>query len=124
MYDNIESWCFCYNPLGKIKKAIQNAFICEEEKMDPVLIAEAAAAGNNSDFARMGLAIGAGLAVTGVGGPAIGVGLAASKALEGMARQPEATGRLLANTLIFAALAEALGLFAFLIGILLFLQLQ
>ena len=92
--------------------------------MDPVLIAEAAAVGNNSDLARMGLAIGAGLAVTGVGGPAIGVGLAASKALEGMARQPEATGRLLANTLIFAALAEALGLFAFLIGILLFLQLQ
>jgi len=41
-----------------------------------------------------------------------------------MARQPEATGRLLANTLIFAALAEALGLFAFLIAILLFLQLQ
>ena len=90
--------------------------------MDPVLIAEAV--GNNSDLARMGLAIGAGLAVTGVGGPAIGVGLVASKALEGMARQPEATGRLLANTLIFAALAEALGLFAFLIGILLFLQLQ
>ena len=90
--------------------------------MDPVLIAEAV--GNNSDLAKMGLAIGAGLAVTGVGGPAIGVGLAASKALEGMARQPEATGRLLANTLIFAALAEALGLFAFLIGILLFLQLQ
>ena len=90
--------------------------------MDPVLIAEAV--GNNSDLARMGLAIGAGLAVTGVGGPAIGVGLAASKSLEGMARQPEATGRLLANTLIFAALAEALGLFAFLIAILLFLQLQ
>ena len=93
--------------------------------MDPVLIADAAgAATGNPDLAKMGLAIGAGLAVTGVGGPAIGVGLAASKALEGMARQPEATGRLLANTLIFAALAEALGLFAFLIGILLFLQLQ
>lgn len=90
--------------------------------MDPVLIAEAVS--NNSDLAKMGLAIGAGLAVTGVGGPAIGVGLAASKSLEGMARQPEATGRLLANTLIFAALAEALGLFAFLIAILLFLQLQ
>mgnify|MGYP001613868702 CR=1 FL=1 len=93
--------------------------------MDPVLIAQAAeTASNGSDLAKMGLAIGAGLAVTGVGGPAIGVGLAASKALEGMARQPEATGRLLANTLIFAALAEALGLFAFLIAILLFLQIQ
>lgn len=92
--------------------------------MDPLLIAQATEAAGNSDLARLGLAIGAGLAVTGVGGPAIGVGLAASKSLEGMARQPEATGRLLANTLIFAALSEALGLFAFLIAILLFLQLQ
>ena len=93
--------------------------------MDPLLIAQAHELVGNSDLAKMGgIAIGAGIAVTGVGGPAIGVGLAASKALEGMARQPEATGRLLANTLIFAALSEALGLFAFLISILLFMQLQ
>ena len=94
--------------------------------MDPVLIAQATetVSSHGDSLTKMGLAIGAGLAVTGVGGPAIGVGLAASKSLEGMARQPEATGRLLANTLIFAALAEALGLFAFLIAILLFLQLQ
>ncbi len=94
--------------------------------MDPVLIAQGVetVANNGDSLAKMGLAIGAGLAVTGVGGPAIGVGLAASKALEGMARQPEATGRLLANTLIFAALAEALGLFSFLIAILLFLKLS
>ena len=94
--------------------------------MDPVLIAQGVetVTNNGDSLAKMGLAIGAGLAVTGVGGPAIGVGLAASKALEGMARQPEATGRLLANTLIFAALAEALGLFSFLIAILLFLKLS
>ncbi len=94
--------------------------------MDPVLIAQGVetVANNGDSLAKMGLAIGAGLAVTGVGGPAIGVGLAASKSLEGMARQPEATGRLLANTLIFAALAEALGLFSFLIAILLFLKLS
>ena len=94
--------------------------------MDPVLIAQGVetVASNGDSLAKMGLAIGAGLAVTGVGGPAIGVGLAASKSLEGMARQPEATGRLLANTLIFAALAEALGLFSFLIAILLFLKLS
>ena len=93
--------------------------------MDPVLIAQATeAASHSSDLTKMGFAIGAGIAVTGVGGPALGVGVAASKALEGMARQPEATGRLLANTLIFAALSEALGLFAFLISILLFMQLQ
>ena len=94
--------------------------------MDPILIAQGVetVANNGDGLAKMGLAIGAGLAVTGVGGPAIGVGLAASKSLEGMARQPEATGRLLANTLIFAALAEALGLFSFLIAILLFLKLS
>ena len=94
--------------------------------MDPVLIAQGVetVTNNGDSLAKMGLAIGAGLAVTGVGGPAIGVGLAASKSLEGMARQPEATGRLLANTLIFAALAEALGLFSFLIAILLFLKLS
>lgn len=94
--------------------------------MDPVLIAQAteAIASNKDSLIKMGLAIGAGIAVTGVGGPAIGVGLAASKSLEGMARQPEATGRLLTYTLIFAALSEALGLFAFLIAILLYLQLQ
>ena len=92
--------------------------------MDPVLIAQAGEAASNSDsLIKMGFAIGAGIAVTGVGGPALGVGVAASKALEGMARQPEATGRLLANTLIFAALSEALGLFAFLISILLFMKL-
>ena len=92
--------------------------------MDPVLIAQAGeVAAHGSELAQLGLAIGSGLAVTAVGGPAIGVGLAASKALEGMARQPEAAGKLLTNTLIFAALAEALGLFAFLIAILLYLKL-
>ncbi len=94
--------------------------------MDPTLIAQAGEhVANNSDaLIKMGAAIGAGIAVTGVGGPAIGVGIAAGKSLEGMARQPELTGKLLANTLIFAALSEALGLFAFLIAILLFLRLQ
>lgn len=94
--------------------------------MDPVLIAQGVetVAERGDALIQMGTAIGAGIAVTGVGGPAIGVGLAAAKSLEGMARQPELTGRLLANTLIFAALSEALGLFSFLIAILLFLRLQ
>ncbi len=92
--------------------------------MDPVLMAQAGeVASNSGDLVKLGLAIGSGLAVTAVGGPAIGVSLAASKSLEGMARQPEAAGKLLINTLIFAALIEALGLFAFLIAILLYLKL-
>ncbi|MBX3073853.1 ATP synthase F0 subunit C [Candidatus Obscuribacterales bacterium] len=65
--------------------------------------------------------IGAGIAAVGVFGPGIGIGIAASKALEGMARQPEMTGKLLANGIIFAALMEALGLFAFVVAVLLYL---
>jgi F-type H+-transporting ATPase subunit c len=64
--------------------------------------------------------IGAAIAVLGVAGPGIGIGLAGGKALEGMARQPEMAGKLLANAIIIAALMEALGLLAFVIAILLF----
>jgi F-type H+-transporting ATPase subunit c len=64
--------------------------------------------------------IGAGIAVVGVFGPGIGIGVAGSRALEGMARQPEMAGKLLANAIIIAALMEALGLLAFVIAILLY----
>lgn len=75
------------------------------------------------DLAVMGIAIGSGLAALGVLGPAIGVGLTASKVLEGTARQPEVGGTLFTNGLIFAAMSEALGIFAWVIAILLFLKL-
>ncbi len=68
----------------------------------------------------MGLAIGAGLAAMGVAGPAIGVGLTASKMLEGAARQPEHTGSLFTNAIIFAGMAEALGILAWLVSFLMF----
>ncbi len=61
-------------------------------------------------------AIGAGMAALGVIGPAIGVGMAASKTLEGMARQPEMSQKLFINGVIFAAFCEGLGLIAALIG--------
>ena len=66
--------------------------------------------------------LGAALAIgLGALGPGIGIGIAASKALEGMARQPEMTQKLVANGLLFAALMEALGLFAFVVAVLLYL---
>lgn len=65
------------------------------------------------------VAVGAGLAALGVIGPALGVGLAAFKSLEGMARQPEIANKLFINGLIFAALCEGLGLFAWIISLLL-----
>jgi F-type H+-transporting ATPase subunit c len=66
--------------------------------------------------------IGAGIAAIGVIGPGCGIGIASARALEGMARQPEMAGKLLANAIILAALMEALGLLAFVVAILLYLN--
>ena len=52
--------------------------------------------------------IGAGLVVVGAG---IGIGLLAGQAMSGIARQPEATGKIQVNMLIAAALSEGIALF-------------
>lgn len=89
--------------------------------MDHTLIAQAgAAAVDSTTMIKAASLIGAGIAVVGVFGPGIGIGIAGSRALEGMARQPEMTGKLLANAIIIAALMEALGLLAFVIAIMLY----
>ena len=61
-------------------------------------------------------AIGAGLCM-GIGaiGPAIGEGNAVGKALEGMARQPEAAGNLRTNMILGCAITETTGIYALLI---------
>jgi F-type H+-transporting ATPase subunit c len=53
--------------------------------------------------------IGIGIAILGVG---IGLGLIGNGALQGMARQPEAMGKLQVNMLIALAFAELMGLLA------------
>ena len=53
--------------------------------------------------------IGAGLAAIGAG---IGIGQIGGKAMEGMARQPEAASRIQTAMLIAAAFVEAVALFA------------
>lgn len=91
--------------------------------MDPQLIAQAqtvAAGVYSTTLIKAASLIGSGIAVVGVFGPGIGIGVAGSRALEGMARQPEMAGKLLANAIIIAALMEALGLLAFVIAIMLF----
>lgn len=95
--------------------------------MDHTLIAQAGAAAVNDPAVlatqiKCASLIGAGFAVIGVFGPGIGIGIAGSRALEGMARQPEMAGKLLANAIIIAALMEALGLLAFVVAILLYLN--
>ena len=60
-------------------------------------------------------AIGAGLAVIGGG---IGIGLAGKGAVEGIARQPEAAGKIQINMILAAALIEGATLFAVVVGFL------
>jgi F-type H+-transporting ATPase subunit c len=61
------------------------------------------------NFKVMYTAIGAGLAIIGVG---IGIGQIGGKALEAIARQPEAVGDIRANMILTAALVEGAGLIA------------
>ncbi len=65
-------------------------------------------------------AIGAGICM-GIGalGPAIGEGNAVGKALEGMARQPEAAGLLRTNMILGCAITESTGIYSLVISLLL-----
>ena len=65
-------------------------------------------------------ALGAGLCM-GIGaiGPAIGEGNAVGKALEGMARQPEATGTLRTNMILGCAITESTGIYSLVTALLL-----
>ena len=65
--------------------------------------------------AFIGACIGAGLAVLGVG---LGLGRIGSSALEGIARQPEAAGKIQTNMLLTAVLVEGVGIIALVICIL------
>ena len=64
-------------------------------------------------------AIGASICMAiGAIGPAIGEGLAVSKALEGMARQPETTSTLRTNMILGCAITETTGIYSLLISFL------
>jgi len=60
-------------------------------------------------------ALGAGLAVIGAG---IGIGQIGGKAVEGIARQPEAASKIQTNMIIAAALIEGVALFAVVVALL------
>ena len=63
--------------------------------------------------------IGAGIAVFTGAGTAIGQGLAASKAVEAVSRQPEASGKITTTMLIGQAVAETTGLYGLIIAFIL-----
>ena len=71
------------------------------------------------DIAEMGKFIGAGLATMGLGGAGIGVGHIAGNFLAGALRNPSAAGSQTATLFIGLAFAEALGIFSFLVALLL-----
>ena len=73
----------------------------------------------NAYFLKAMCALGAGLCM-GIGaiGPAIGEGNAVSKALEGMARQPESAGNLRTHMILGCAITETTGIYALLISFL------
>lgn len=69
------------------------------------------------------VAIGAGVAVlTGIGA-GIGIGIATSKAVEAVARQPEADGKIMKNLILGSALAEATAIYGFVISLLIIVML-
>ena len=67
------------------------------------------------------IALGAGVAVvTGIGA-GIGIGLATSKAVDAIARQPEADSKITKALLLGCALAGATAIYGFVIGLLIIL---
>ncbi|MDE3060622.1 MAG: F0F1 ATP synthase subunit C [Pseudomonadota bacterium] len=68
--------------------------------------------------------IGAGLTTLGMLGAAIGVGIVFAAMLNGIARNPGAEGKLSKYVYIGAGLAEAMGLFALVIALLLIYTVQ
>ena len=70
------------------------------------------------------IAIGAGIAVlTGIGA-GVGIGIATSKAVDAIARQPEAESKISKALLLGCALAEATAIYGFVIALLIILFLK
>ena len=70
------------------------------------------------------VALGAGIAVlTGIGA-VVGIGIATGKAMDAIARQPEAESKISKNLLLGCALAEATAIYGFVIGLLIIIMLH
>jgi F-type H+-transporting ATPase subunit c len=89
--------------------------------MYPLLqaVAETAPIASQSGLMMIGAGLGAGLAVIGAG---LGIGRIGGSAVEGMARQPEAAGRIQTAAIILAALIEGAALFGVVVAFLIQLK--
>ena len=70
------------------------------------------------------VAIGAAVAVLTGLGAGLGISLATSKAVDAIARQPEADGKIRTSLILGCALAEATAIYGFIIGLLIILMLK
>ena len=70
------------------------------------------------------VAIGAAVAVLTGLGAGLGISLATGKAVDAIARQPEAEGKISKNLILGCALAEATAIYGFIIGLLIILMLK
>ena len=77
------------------------------------LLQAAATPDSAKGLMAVGAGLGAGLAVIGAG---VGIGRIGGQAVEGMARQPDAAGKIQTAALIFAALIEGAALFGVVIA--------
>jgi F-type H+-transporting ATPase subunit c len=64
------------------------------------------------------IALGAGIAALACIGAGVGIGIAAGKASEAVARQPEAESKIMKMLLLGGALAEATAIYGFVVAIL------
>ena len=70
------------------------------------------------------IAIGAAIAVFGAVGAGVGIGLATGKAVEAIARQPEASGKINTTLILGCALAEATAIYCFVIALMIIVMLK
>lgn len=77
-----------------------------------LMAGNASAADTAGSGSGLGAGIGAGLAIVGAG---IGIGMVGFAALSGIARQPEAAGKIQVNMIVMAALVEGAAIIALLV---------
>ena len=70
------------------------------------------------------VALGAGIAALSGAGAGIGIGLATAKAVEAIARQPEAESKISKNLILGCALAEATAIYGLVVAIMILFFVQ
>ena len=68
------------------------------------------------------IAIGAGIAALTGAGAGVGIGIATSKAVEAIARQPEASGKITSTLILGCALAEATAIYGLVVGLMIIIM--